>query len=398
MIWQYLFEIRIAERGAPIVKSAMPLDVLIVTDKFKGTLTARAAADLVARGWHEARPQDRLELLPMSDGGDGFGEVLGRLLKVDERTIATLDAAHRPLQAKWWWDSGTRTAIIESAGIIGLALLPTKKFHPFDLDTFGLGAALQAAADMGARHCLMGIGGSATNDGGFGIARSLGWQFLGEREHPIEQWRQLISLRHIRPPEAQQKLPELVVAVDVQNPLLGPTGASRIYGPQKGLRPEDFAHAEKCLSQLAEVVRKDLHLDAAAEPGAGAAGGLGFGLRCFLNARFEPGFDIFARHARLPERIRTAQLVITGEGAIDASTLMGKGVGEIAKLCHQAGVPCIGLAGTFHRSELVEQARQLYFTQVFGMSPDLTTPELAMRDPRFWLPRLAAEVARKWPG
>ena len=136
----------------------MPLNLLIVTDKFKGTLTAQAAADLIARGWREARPQDSLELLPMSDGGDGFGEVLVRLLKLEERTIATMDAAHTPLQAKWWWDPKTRTAIIESAGIIGLALLPTKKFHPFDLDTFGLGAALQAAADMGARHCLMGIG------------------------------------------------------------------------------------------------------------------------------------------------------------------------------------------------------------------------------------------------
>ena len=332
----------------------------------------------------------------MSDGGDGFGEVLGRLLPVEERTLATLDAAHTPIQAKWWWAPGTRTAIIESAGIIGLALLPAKKFHPFDLDTFGLGAALQAASDMGAQHCLMGIGGSATNDGGFGVARAMGWQFLDEQEQPIGRWRQLTALRRIRPPVPQRNLPELLVAVDVQNPLLGPTGASRIYGPQKGLRPEDFAHAENCLNQLAEVVKRDLHLDAAADPGAGAAGGLGFGLRCFCKARFESGFDLFARYARLQERIRTVQLVITGEGAIDASTLMGKGVGEIARLCHQAGVPCIGLAGTFRRSDLMEQAGQQYFTQVAGMSPDLTTPELAMRDPGFWLPRLAAEVALKW--
>src|SRR5947209_13473985 len=169
----------------------------------------------------------------------------------------------------------------------------------------------------------MGIGARATNYGGFGVVRSLGWKFLDEQEQPIEQWRRLISLQRICPPVAQQKLPDLVVAVDVQNPLLGASGASRIYGPQKGLRPEDFAHAEKCLSQLAEVVKRDLHLDAAAEPGAGAAGGLGFGLRCFFNARFESGFDIFARYACLQERIRTARLGITGEGAIDGSTLMG---------------------------------------------------------------------------
>src|SRR5437867_1363494 len=155
----------------------MPFKVLVVPDKFKGTLTAQAAAELIAEGWHEARPQDKLELLPMSDGGDGFGEVLSRLLDVQEQTIATLDAAHSPREAKWWWDPKTRTAIIESAKIIGLALLPPNKFHPFDLDTFGLGAALQAAADMCARHCLMGIGGSATNDGVVVVAGSLGWQY-----------------------------------------------------------------------------------------------------------------------------------------------------------------------------------------------------------------------------
>src|SRR5262249_22692391 len=124
--------------------------------------------------------------------------------------------------------------------------------------------------------------------------------------------------------------------------------------------------------------------------------GLGFGLRCFFNARFESGFNIFARYARLSERIQRAQLVITGEGAIDASTLMGKGVGEVAKLCRQSGVPCLGLAGTFRRSELTDQIGEHSFTEVFGMSPDLTTPELAMRDPGFWMPRLAADVARKW--
>jgi len=168
-------------------------------------------------------------------------------------------------------------------------------------------------------------------------------------------------------------------------------GATRVYGPQKGLRPEDIEHAEQCLGRLVDVVKRDMHLDTATEPGAGAAGGLGFGLRCFCNARFESGFSIFARHARLQERIQRAQLVITGEGAIDASTRMGKGVGEIARMCRQAKVPCIGLAGTFHDSELTGQLR--FFTRVFGMCPHLTTPETAMREPGIWLPRLAADVA-----
>ena len=182
------------------------------------------------------------------------------------------------------------------------------------------------------------------------------------------------------------------MAVDVENPLLGAAGASRVYGPQKGLRPEDFEHAENCLSQLAEVVRRDLHRNAAAEPGAGAAGGLGFGLRCFFDARLESGFDLFATSAGLQERLGAAQLVITGEGAIDPSTLMGKGVGQIAQMCRQANVPCIGLAGAYRSSDWANPIP--YFTRVFGIAPALTSTELAMRDTRIWLPRLAAEAAR----
>ena len=152
--------------------------ILIIPDKFKGTLTAEAAAEAIARGWRKARPQDALDLLPMSDGGDGFGEVISRLLAAKVQTIKTVDAAHRPCLAKWWWEPKTKTAIVESATVIGLAMLPSKQFHPFDLDTFGMAAVLRAAAAKGARRCLIGIGGSATNDAGFGLARGLGWEFL----------------------------------------------------------------------------------------------------------------------------------------------------------------------------------------------------------------------------
>src|ERR1039458_5941774 len=158
----------------------MPLRILIIPDKFKGTLSAGAAARAIAKGWHEARRQGSLDLLPMTDGGDGFGEVISGLLRARVQRLETVDAAHRPCSARWWWEPRTKTAIIESAAIVGLAMLPPGRFHPFELDTFGLGAVIRAAAAKGARRCLMGIGGSATNDGGFGLARSLGWKFLEE--------------------------------------------------------------------------------------------------------------------------------------------------------------------------------------------------------------------------
>lgn len=367
----------------------MALNVLVAPDKFKGTLTAQQAAEAIARGWRAARPNDSVELLPMSDGGDGFGEIISGLLEAEIQKIKTVDAAHRPCEAAWWWHRKSRTAIVESARVIGLAQLPPAKYHPFELDTEGLGAVFQAAAAKGAEHCLVGIGGSATNDGGFGMARALGWQFFGTHDKKIVRWTELHTLAQARPPDHPRLFKETIVAVDVQNPLLGPQGCTRVYGPQKGLRPEDFEFAERCLEQLAGIISKELHLNHADEPGAGAAGGLGYGLRCFAAARLEPGFGLFSRYAKLAERLTAAQLVITGEGTIDSSTVMGKGVGEIARLCQKQKVPCIGLAGALSDQEKADSP----FTATHALAPGITTAEEAKSHGAAWLERLATKVA-----
>src|SRR6476619_671332 len=175
----------------------MALKVLSCPDKFKGTLTASEAAQAIAAGWRRARPEDDLQLLPMSDGGDGFGELVSSLLKAEPQTVKTVDAAHRPCEAVWWWHSPTRTAIVESARVIGLAQLPPGKYHPFELDTQGLGAVLKAALNRGAVRCLVGIGGSATNDGGFGLACALGWQFFSTHDEKIVRWTELRTLAQV---------------------------------------------------------------------------------------------------------------------------------------------------------------------------------------------------------
>jgi len=368
----------------------MPLRVLIIPDKFKGTLSAPAAAAAIARGWRAARPGDALDLAPMSDGGDGFGEVTSALLRAKGRRVKTVDAAHRPCVARWWWEPRTRTAIIESAAVIGLAMLPPGRFHPFELDTFGLGAAVRAALTRGARRCLMGIGGSATNDGGFGLARALGWRFLDQQGRRIQQWTGLSQLERIHAPRRRRWFSSLVVATDVQNHLLGTHGASRVYGPQKGLRERDFALAERCLGQLARVVRRESGHDFAREPGAGAAGGLGFGLMAFLGAEMEPGFDLLARQASLERRLKAADVVLTGEGSIDRSTLMGKGVGQVGKRCRELKIPCIGLAGVVD----LRLARGACFTQVHALT-DLTSVAQAKARPAYWLEQLAQRAARE---
>jgi len=367
------------------------MKVLIVPDKFKGTLAAPAAAEAIERGWRKARPSDSLELLPMSDGGDGFGQVLSGIFGAKQTSLKTVDAAHRPIRADWWWEAKSRTAIIESANVIGLTLLPRKKFHPFKLDTFGLGAVIRAAAAKGAKRCYIGIGGSATNDGGFGVARALGWEFFNRRERLIEKWTELDELASFHAPDRHQWFEELIVAVDVQNPLLGRRGCTRVYGPQKGLRPEDFAKAEGCLRQLARICSESKVPGCESEPGAGAAGGLGFGLRCFANARLQPGFDLFAQKTQLARRLRGVDLVITGEGAIDPSTAMGKGTGRIAAACHKLKIPCIGLAGIVAPKRL-ENGK--LFMQQRGLT-ELTDVEDAKNRAAFWLERLAEKIARE---
>jgi glycerate kinase len=362
------------------------MQVLIIPDKFKGTLTAEAAAEAIARGWRAARPADTLDLLPMSDGGDGFGGVVSRLLKAKVQTVKTVDAAHRPCNSRWWWEAKSKTAIIESATVIGLAMLPPGRFHPFELDTRGLAAVLSAASAKGARRCLIGIGGSATNDGGFGLARGLGWQFLDRNGHRIEQWTGLRELGEIRAPRNKRWFRELTVAVDVQNPLLGPKGASRIYGPQKGLT--EFELAEMALQRLARVAKKTFGKDYGVQPGAGAAGGLGFGLLAFARGSLEPGFDLFASCARLDEHLRLADIVITGEGAIDRSTLMGKGTGQIARRCRKLKIPCIGFSGA-----VADEVRtRKLFQQIYPLT-ELTTAIEATAEPALWLEKLARSAA-----
>ncbi len=368
----------------------MPLKVLIVPDKFKGTLTAVQAANAIACGWGKVRPDDCLAQLPMADGGDGFGEVLGSLLAAEKMTCETVDAAGRPRTAEWWYVPDTGTAIVEAAQINGLALLPAGEYHPFELDTFGLGTVFRQVKAADVRRLYVGIGGSATNDGGFGLARSLGWRFCDVAGGEILVWTDLARLARVERPSAPLCFTELVIAVDVNNPLLGHEGASRVYGPQKGLRAADMARAEGCLGRLAEVMGQLSVVDWARYPGAGAAGGLGFGLKVFCCGEFRSGAEIFAEISRLDERIQDADLVLTAEGAMDAQTLMGKGVGLVAAAAARAGKPCLCLAGS-----VSSDAGRVPWPgfQSFAIVPEVASLPEALARPAGCLSLLAARVA-----
>jgi len=367
--------------------SAMPRRILIVPDKFKGSLTALEAAGAIARGWAAACPGDSLVLLPMSDGGDGFGPVMAEALGLEEQIVKGIDATGKARPTSWWLDSGAGQAVVETAQSNGLALLPKGQFHPFDLDTRGVGGLLLAAGQAGAAHCLTGIGGSATNDGGFGMARALGWLFLDESGNAIEQWPGLDGLAAIESP-ASRAWPSVTVASDVQNPLLGVDGATAVYGPQKGMRPEDFAKADACFGRLAKVAAETLGSDFSVTPGAGAAGGLGFGLMTFAGAIIESGFEVFAEATDLVTKIGEADFVVTAEGAIDEQTLMGKGTGQVAALCRRLGKPCIGLAGQLELGKVEVDPGKRLFWRLAAIVPDLATEQEAMSNAAYHLERL----------
>ena len=365
------------------------MKVLIVPDKFKGSLPSKEVATALARGWHKGRPGDHIEVIPMSDGGDGFGEVIASLTAAKKRSAITVNANHEKCSAPWWFKADTGTAIVESARTVGLSMLLPARHHPFALDTRGLGVLLAKIAARGVSRFLIGLGGSATNDCGFGMARALGWEFLDQKRKPLQRWTDLNSLVFLRPPQPRRRFAEMVIASDVQNPLLGPHGATRIYGPQKGLSPADIRFAEGAITRLAIVTKDTIGEDFSERPGAGAAGGLGFACMAFLGGRAEAGFDLFAKYSNLAKRLRNADLVLTGEGEIDASTAMGKGAGSLARLCRRAGIPCLGFTGSFDRKACPPDH---LFDRVFALT-EITTLGEAKSHPTSWLEHLAREAA-----
>lgn len=432
--------------------SKRPLRVLIAPDAYKGSLDAMAAAQAIAAGWRRQRPDDLLDLCPMADGGDGFGLVLAQWLDAELRLCDTVDAAGRPRQARWWLAPAPRLpmpvahqpvatapppafiALVESAEVIGLALLPPALRHPLPmdgvapdaahqpppahgdpnsdgpdrsgldcsglgsrgLDSRGLAPLLLAAAQAGAERLLIGLGGSATNDGGFGLARALGWRFFDGDGAAIRRWGDLERLERVEPPPQPPLLPQLVIAVDVRNPLLGPKGATAIYGPQKGLTEQQLPRAEACLRRLAQCLEaRDPGV--AERPGSGAAGGLGYGLQVFCGGRLRAGAELVAELCGLEPRLRAADLVIAGEGHFDRQSLMGKGTGRLLRRAQRAGRPSLLLVGQLDGAALqgaqAEAATQGCAVAARALVPDFTDLSQACAAPALWLERLAQRAA-----
>ena len=324
--------------------------IVIAPNAFKGSLSALEAATAIAEGVRIAAPDADLVLVPIADGGDGTVDALVQATQGERRTRRVRGPLGDPVDAEYGLIDEGSAAVIEMAKAAGLALVPPDKRDPRVTTTYGVGELMQHAFDAGARHFIVGIGGSATNDGGAGMAQALGYHLLDEngRELPPGGLAlKRLARIHVGGVHADWKEAEVDVACDVTNPLTGPRGASAVYGPQKGATPEMVAELDAALHHFADTIRRDLGVDVEPLPGAGAAGGLGAGLVAFSGARLRPGAEMVMEALRLDERLTSAQLVITGEGRIDSQTArFGKGPAAVARHAKQAGIPVVAIGGS----------------------------------------------------
>lgn len=325
--------------------------ILIANDKFKGSLAAGKVGFYIKNSLKGLFPAATFDLCPIADGGEGTALALTTSMGGAWLACPTVDAHGRPVAAGFGWVAASATAVMEMSAASGLALVSDIKLNPIQASTLGTGQLLLAAGQQGARRILIGIGGSATNDGGLGVALALGYQFKRAGQAFTPTLATLLEADELVRPPALPAL-DLIVACDVDNPLLGPRGATRVYGPQKGVT--DFAWFEQRLAHLADLARAANSVDYRDVPGAGAAGGLGFGLMAFLGGRLVSGFDMVATQVGLAARIAAADLVITGEGRLDAQSLEGKGPVGVARLARQQGKKIVGLAGSVETSPALE--------------------------------------------
>ena len=323
--------------------------ILIAPQSLKGSLTAAEAGLAIAQGVQAVYPKAEIEIVPIADGGEGTVQALVDATngKIIQQTVT--GPLGKPVPAFFGLMGDGSTAAIEMASCAGLPLVPPDQRDPRITTTYGVGELILAALDYGSRHYIIGIGGSATNDGGAGMAQALGAALLSRQGTQIARGgAALATLAHISTSTMDRRLQECTVEVacDVTNPLCGPTGASAVYGPQKGATPEMVEELDSALAHYAQIIEQDLGMSVREIPGAGAAGGLGAGLIAFLHATLRPGAQIVFEAIHLEERIRTANLVITAEGQIDAQTAYGKSVGSVAEIAKRYGLPVLALAGS----------------------------------------------------
>ena len=372
------------------------MKIVIAPQGFKGNLTALEVARAIEEGIKRIVPDAETVLKPMADGGEGTVQALVDATGGELITTEVTGPLEEQVNAHWGILSDKTTAVIEMASASGLPLVPPEKRNPFITTTYGTGELIRAALDRGCRKLIIGIGGSATNDGGVGMAQALGARLLDadNKELPFGG-AALAKLERIDISGMDPRLAdfEVTLASDVNNPLCGPRGASAIYGPQKGASPEMVKQLDAALSHYADVIKKDLDIDLREVPGAGAAGGLGLGLMVFLKAKAVPGIDVVIRATNLVADLKGAEIVFTAEGRIDCQSAMGKVPTGVALAAKEFGATVIALAG-----EVADDCRVVFdqgIDAVLSIAPGPITLDQSMAEAEKLLTN-AAECAMRF--
>jgi glycerate kinase len=355
------------------------MNIVIAIDSFKGSLSSMEAGEAIGEGIRRVNPEESITICPLADGGEGTVEALVHGMKGTLLSIQVTGPLGKPVTCAYGIIEHTKTAIIEMSGAAGITLVPETEKNPLHTTTYGVGEVIKDAITRGCRRFIIGIGGSATNDGGTGMLQALGYEFLDSKGNEIPFG--AIGLSTLETITDTNVIPELkectfYVACDVTNPLCGELGCSAIYGPQKGATPEMIADMDQWLEQYAALSKKSYGEADANPPGTGAAGGMGFAFLTYTNAVLESGIKIVLEETRLEDKIKNADLVITGEGRLDGQTAMGKAPIGVAKLAKQYGKTVIAFAGSVTRD--ARECNQYGIDAYFPILRTITTLEDAM--------------------
>ncbi|MCG7591075.1 MULTISPECIES: glycerate kinase [unclassified Halomonas] len=373
------------------------MNVLLCPDSFKDALSADEAAKAMAKGIKRAAPSAITQLCPLADGGEGSLDALIATTRAERRTLTVKDALGRPRQAAWGWLDEQRTAFIELAEASGLQHLTRDERNALHTTTYGVGELFRAALEAGATHALLLLGGSATNDAGAGMLQALGATLLDAQGQPLPRGgAALQQLATLDLSTLDPRLADLHVeaAVDVDNPLLGEHGASAVFGPQKGATEGDVAILDRALGHFADLTAKALGRDERELPGAGAAGGMGFAARCFLNATLTPGIEMIMQQANVARLMNEADVVITGEGRLDGQSLAGKTPIGVARVAKRLGKPVVVLAGSL--GDGWQACTDEGVTAAFALADGLMTLEQALPRTAELLADRCESIARLW--
>jgi glycerate kinase len=373
------------------------MKIVIAVNAFKGSLSCIEASNAISRGIRKAIPSAKIISCPVADGGDGLLDVVKSLPSV--RTIKTkvLDPGKREINSEFCWFADKKTAFIEMALASGLALLPKKLRNPMKTTSYGTGQLIAEALKLKPRKIILGIGGSATCDGGAGAAVALGAKFSDKAGKfiliPNGGDLKRINIIELSGIDKRLKNTDIEIICDVENLLLGPKGAAAVYGPQKGASPAQVKELEKGLEIFADNIRKYTGKDIRKIKGGGAAGGISAGMHALFGAELKPGIDVVFSLVGLEDKIRNADLVITGEGKIDSQTAYGKAPAGVAKLAKKHGIPCIALCGCAGRN--LTRLKKIGIVSIFPISKEAKNSEDSMKNAAKYLEITAEKAMRK---